>query len=47
MLVLDGFRKFNPEYAHPKSGLVLEPAKKCFGRIVLGDAERVQYKKGE
>jgi len=45
MLVLDGFRKLNPDYAHPKPGGVSEPVDKYFGRILLGAAEGILYKK--
>jgi hypothetical protein len=45
MLVLNGFRKLNPSYARPKPGGVSWPADKYFGRILLGGAEGVLYKK--
>ena len=45
MLVIDGFRKFNPDYAHPKPGGVLEPADKYFGFILIGVNEGILYKK--
>jgi len=47
MLVLNGFRKLNPDYAHPKPGGVSEPADSYFGYIVIGVAEGILYKKTE
>lgn len=45
MVVLDGFRKLDPNYAHPKPGGVDYPVDKYLGRILLGAAEGVLYKK--
>jgi len=45
MLVLNGFRKLNPNYAHPKPGGVSYPVDKYFGRISLGVAEGILYRK--
>ena len=45
MAVLDGFRKLNPDYAHPKPGLTAEPADSYLGRIYIGTSEGVLYKK--
>lgn len=45
MLVLNGFRELDPDYAHPKPGLVGYPADKYFGYIQLGAAEGILYKK--
>lgn len=45
MVVLDGFRKLNPNYAKPTSGSVAEPADKHIGSILLGAAEGILYKK--
>ena len=47
MIVLNGFRKLNPDYTHPKPGFVIIPAAKLFGNIELGTYERVLYKKIE
>ncbi len=45
MGVLDGFGKLDPDYAHPKPGLVVQPADKYFGHILIGAAEGILYKK--
>lgn len=45
MAVLDGFRKLNPNYAHPEPGLTSEPVDSYFGRIYIGSSEGVLYKK--
>jgi len=45
MGVLDGFRQLNQDYAHTKPGLVVQPADKYFGHILIGTAEGVLYKK--
>jgi hypothetical protein len=45
MLVLNGFRKLDPDYAHPKPGGVSQPATKYFGRVSLGSSEGILYKK--
>lgn len=46
MGVLDGFRKFNPDYAHPtKSGSAVQPVLKLFGRIRIGSNEGILYRK--
>jgi len=45
MIVIDGFRKLNPDYVHPQPGLVSLPADTYFGRIYIGVSEGVLYKK--
>jgi hypothetical protein len=45
MAVLNGFRKLNPDYNHPNTGIAFLPADKYFGCILLGVAEGVLYKK--
>jgi len=45
MLVLNGFRKLDSNYAHPKPGGVSQPVKKYFGYISLGSSEGILYKK--
>lgn len=45
ILVLDGFKKLNPDYAHPKPGGVSLPADKYFGWVFIGAAEGILYKK--
>lgn len=47
MVVLDGFGKLDPEYAHPKPGGVSLPAKIYFGRTRIGTSKGVIYKKLE
>ncbi|HVP37149.1 MAG TPA: hypothetical protein VMT04_09165 [Terriglobales bacterium] len=44
MVVLNGFGKFDPNYAHPEPG-VSYPVDKYFGCISLGVAEGILYKK--
>lgn len=39
MLVLNGFREFDPNYASPKRGRVITVAKKFLGRITIGTDE--------
>lgn len=44
--VFDGFRKFNPDYAHPtKSGLAVQPVLKFLGSVSIGSDEGILYKK--
>jgi hypothetical protein len=45
MVVLDGFRKLNSDYAQPKVGAVSQPADKYFGQLLLGAAEGIIYNK--
>ena len=45
IMVLDGFRKLNPDYAHPMPGGVSLPADKYFGWVFIGAAEGILYKK--
>jgi len=45
MIVLDGFREFNPEYDHPPPGLVVVPVYKYWGCIRIGTSEGILYKK--
>ena len=45
MLVLNGFGKLNPDYAHPKPGGVSQPTTLYFGRMRIGSSEGIVYKK--
>ena len=45
MGVLDGFRKLNPDYTHPKPGIVVQPVLRLFGRVQIGSNEGILYKK--
>jgi hypothetical protein len=45
MLVLNGLRKFQPDYAQPKPGLVGYPVNVSFGKIRIGSNEGIIYKK--
>lgn len=45
MQVLDGNRKYNPDYQTGSKGLVVLPVAKILGRFRLGSDERVLYKK--
>lgn len=39
MVVLNGFREFNPNYASPKTGYVLNLVGRSFGKITIGIGE--------
>lgn len=45
MLVLDGFRQFDPNYLNPKPGVVALPAGKVLGHLSIGVDEGILYKK--
>jgi hypothetical protein len=45
MIVMDGFKRPQPDYTHPRPGLVVQPVEKFFGRIRIGSDEGILYKK--
>ncbi|MBI4302554.1 MAG: hypothetical protein HY664_08105 [Chloroflexi bacterium] len=45
IVVLDGFGEFDPGYAQPKRGAVIQDAVKLFGRIRLEVGDFYSYKK--
>lgn len=45
MLVLDGFRNLDPNFARPKPGLVSQPVSRLFGEVTIGTNEGIIYTK--
>lgn len=45
MLVLDGFKKFKPNYAHPEPGIVVMSVEEVLGSIRIGSDEVILYEK--